>query len=232
MSRSQINRPEAPPAWATTTPGCPVLHVDMDAFFASVEVARQPGAARAADDRRRDGQSRGGPGRHLRGAPVRHPLGDAHEPGVAAGPAGPGRRAARTTRTTRHVSAAVMEVFTADHPGWSRSSLDEAFLDVSGCRLTHGSPGADRRDDPRPGARRAGHHLLGRRRPHEVRRQAGLHPVQARRSAGRPGRPGDLLPAPDARRRAVGGGGAHRGAAAPARPAHRGRHRHTPRRRP
>ena len=67
--------------------------------------------------------------------------------------------------------------------------MDEAFLDVSGAGRRLGDAARDRRVPPRPGVRRAGHHLLGRRGRHQVRRQAGLHPRQARRAAASSARP-------------------------------------------
>ena len=83
--------------------------------------------------------------------------------------------------------------------------------------------GRDRPPDPAPGARAARHHLLGRHRVEQVRGQAGLGALQARRPAGHPGRPGAGLPAPAAGVRAVGRRRADRPGAGQARPAHRGR---------
>ena len=105
-------------------------------------------------------------------------------------------------------------------------SMDEAFLDVTGSRRRLGRRGGDRRAHPRPGLRRAGHHLLGGRGRHQVRRQARLRPrakpdgmlvVRRRR--------GHRLPAPAAGGGAVGGRPQDRGDAAAAGPAHRRRPR-------
>ena len=61
-------------------------------------------------------------------------------------------------------------------------------------------------------ARRAGHHLLGRRRPDQVRRQARLGPGQARRACSSCPRDEVVaVPPPAAGRGAVGRRGAHRG---------------------
>ena len=176
---------------ADLSAGCPVLHVDMDAFYASVAI----GPARA----------RGPPvivgGGHrgvvlsaTTGPPVRRALRDADDPGPAAVPAGGGAQPG--LRRLGTVSAGVMEIFRSVTPLVEPLSLDEAFLDVSRRAAPARLAARDRRADPRPGRRRAAHHLLGRGGRREVRGQAGQPTRQARRRGRRADRPGDLVPAP------------------------------------
>jgi DNA polymerase-4 len=140
VSRKQITRGERRTLGAADDSGCPILHVDMDAFFASVELLERP---------------------ELRGTPVivGHPGArgvvlsatyEARSFGVHS--AMPMTRARRlcphaTIIPPGHgkysaVSRDVMEIFRAITPEVEPLSSDEAFLDVGGARRRLGSPAA------------------------------------------------------------------------------------------
>jgi len=136
MSRSPRSE-LVPRRWGAEEAGCSILHVDMDAFFASVELARRP---------------------HLRGRPVI--VGGSERSVVLAATyearafgvhsAMPMQTARRLCpqaavvppdlQAYRDVSAAVMEILGDVTNLLEQASVDEAFLDVSGARRRLGPP--------------------------------------------------------------------------------------------
>lgn len=138
MTSRQLDRGSAPQNWGTDDSGCNILHVDMDAFFASVEVRDRP-------------ELRGLPvvvGRGEGRAVVLSATYEARAQGVhSAMPVGMARRAcpeAIFVEPTRGkytaASEAVMTVLRQMTPMVEAVSVDEAFLDVRSVRGAIGSP--------------------------------------------------------------------------------------------
>ncbi len=137
MSRRSLSHLAGELAMGTDDTDCSILHIDMDAFYASVELIDRP-------------DLRGTPviiGGGARGV-VLSATYEARALGVhAAMPMARARRIApdATVITPHHdryhqISHQVMEIFASITPLVEPLSLDEAFLDVAGARRRLGSP--------------------------------------------------------------------------------------------
>jgi len=138
MSRSQLNRGNSAPNPQGDDVGCNILHIDMDAFFALVEVRENPSLAGRQVIVGYDGN---------RGV-VLSATYEARKLGVHS--AMPMSRALRLAPNAivvepdhekySEVSENVMAIFESITPLVQPLSVDEAFLDISGAQKLMGTP--------------------------------------------------------------------------------------------
>jgi DNA polymerase-4 len=138
MSRSQLNRGNSSPNPQGDDAGCHILHIDMDAFFALVEVRENPSLAGKQVIVGYDGN---------RGV-VLSATYEARKLGVHS--AMPMSRALRLAPNAivvepdhekySEVSENVMAIFESITPLVQPLSVDEAFLDISGAQKLMGTP--------------------------------------------------------------------------------------------
>jgi DNA polymerase-4 len=141
VSRSQVRRPRGPVHLGDNDAGCVILHVDMDAFYASVELLERPDLVGTPVV---VGASTGNRGVVLSATYEARSLG-VH----SAMPISRARRLVpqATFLPPQHsryaeASRAVMDIFGSITPIVEPLSLDEAFLDISGALRRLGRPTA------------------------------------------------------------------------------------------
>ena len=137
-----------------------ILHVDMDAFYASVEEQDRPELKGKPLDRRRHRRARlwsPPPATRCAASACARPCRCARRCAAAPTPSCVAPRMARY----QEVSAQVFEIFREFTPLVEGLSLDEAFLDVTASRQLLGDPEVDRRGNPAPHRQRDRAHGVG-----------------------------------------------------------------------
>src|SRR3954449_10975074 len=162
MSRRQLQRGQTLPGLGADDTGCTVLHVDMDAFYASVELRLRPELVgtpvivgglgsrsvvlSATYEAREYGVHSAMPMSRARRmcpqATVIPPSHDSYAEASRGGMEGCRRRGwpRRSHDSYAEASRGVMEVFRSITPLVEPLSLDEAFLDVAGAQRRLGTP--------------------------------------------------------------------------------------------